>query len=211
MSRKALTMRGALIVFEGCDGSGKSTQCRKLFEALQEQQIAVEKWRFPERQTYIGQMIDSYLKQESTLDDRAIHLLFAANRWELVPKMMEKLQNGVTLVVDRYSFSGVVYSGAKPSLSMDWCKGAEKGLPKPDVVFYLDIPVDEVTKRSTFGDERYETKTFQERVAENYRSLFDDSWQSINANRDIETIHGEILERTKAILQKTKDEIGSLW
>ena len=203
--------RGVLVVFEGCDGSGKSTQCKKLVEALQLKQIQVEKWRFPERETNIGQMIDRYLKQESNVEDHAIHLLFAANRWELVPKMIEKLQNGITLIIDRYAFSGVAYSGAKPSLSLEWCKAAEKGLPKPDLVYYLDIPVSQIAKRSTFGDERYETTSFQERVAANYSTMFDDSWKIIDANRDEEIIHQEILESFTNCSSNVKDNVDVLW
>ena len=76
--------RGALIVLEGIDRSGKSTQARMLTEFLNSRESGVaELLRFPERSTAIGRMIDGYLKQESEQDDRAIHLLFAANRWEV--------------------------------------------------------------------------------------------------------------------------------
>lgn len=74
--------RGALIVLEGLDRSGKSSQCGQLATYLKTQGVAVEAWRFPDRTTAMGQMISSYLSCQTDLDDAAIHLLFSANRWE---------------------------------------------------------------------------------------------------------------------------------
>lgn len=74
--------RGSLIVLEGLDRSGKSSQCSRLVSYLQEKGIPVEACRFPDRSTSVGQMISTYLANESELDDRTIHLLFSANRWE---------------------------------------------------------------------------------------------------------------------------------
>lgn len=74
--------RGALIVLEGLDRCGKTSQCSRLLSSLEKSGHAVESWRFPDRNTGVGQMISSYLANDSHLDDRAIHLLFSANRWE---------------------------------------------------------------------------------------------------------------------------------
>ncbi|RZR83707.1 hypothetical protein BHM03_00010392 [Ensete ventricosum] len=74
--------RGSLIVLEGLDRSGKTSQSNRLVTFLKEKGLSVELWRFPDRSTSTGQMISAYLANESQLDDRAIHLLFSANRWE---------------------------------------------------------------------------------------------------------------------------------
>uniref|UniRef100_A0A4W5LIV3 dTMP kinase n=1 Tax=Hucho hucho TaxID=62062 RepID=A0A4W5LIV3_9TELE len=104
--------RGALIVLEGVDKAGKTTQCNKLVQALQDSGRHAEMMRFPERSTKIGQLINSYLENKSNLEDHTVHLLFSANRWELVPLMKEKLEQGISLVVDRYAFSGVAFTSA---------------------------------------------------------------------------------------------------
>jgi dTMP kinase len=74
--------RGALIVIEGVDRSGKSTQCKKLVDSLKAMSVNADLVRFPDRSTHIGGLIDKYLKQKSHLCDEAIHLMFTANRWE---------------------------------------------------------------------------------------------------------------------------------
>lgn len=74
--------RGALIVLEGLDRSGKSSQCSRLVSYLEGQGLPSELWRFPDRTTSVGQMISAYLTNASQLDDHTIHLLFSANRWE---------------------------------------------------------------------------------------------------------------------------------
>ena len=70
--------RGALIVFEGVDRCGKSTQTKMLAEALPNAKLM----RFPDRTTATGKIVDAYLKIFE-LDDKAVHLLFSANGWRL--------------------------------------------------------------------------------------------------------------------------------
>lgn len=74
--------RGALVVLEGLDRCGKTSQSARLVKNLDELGYPAELFRFPDRNTLIGQMISSYLNSDSQLDDRTIHLLFSANRWE---------------------------------------------------------------------------------------------------------------------------------
>ena len=74
--------RGALIVLEGLDRSGKTSQSSKLLTYLEGLGHSAELWRFPDRSTNVGQMISMYLSNKSQLDDHTIHLLFSANRWE---------------------------------------------------------------------------------------------------------------------------------
>ncbi|KAJ1662241.1 Thymidylate kinase, partial [Coemansia sp. RSA 25] len=125
--------RGLFILFEGCDRSGKTTQSTRLVQALTESGVNAKLVKFPDRTTAIGKMIDAYLTQKTQLSDEAIHLLFSANRWEAMRQMRTDLENGVTLVVDRYAFSGVAFSAAK-KLGFKWCKAPDAGLIAPDRV-----------------------------------------------------------------------------
>lgn len=212
MSRAAAMSRGALIVLEGCDRCGKTTQSKRLVEALLQSGIKAEGLRFPDRTTAIGKTINDYLECKSELEDHAIHLLFAANRWEAVPKMKELLLGGTTLIVDRYSYSGVAFSSAKPHINMQWCINAEVGLPKPDGVIYLTLSSEEAAKRASFGGERYEEKRFQRRVADNYEVLKDCSWKVIDADKSIDDLHVEIKNVTLDMIDKVATtDIKTLW
>ncbi|CAK7216934.1 Thymidylate kinase [Sporothrix curviconia] len=163
-------VRGALIVLEGLDRSGKTTQVQILEKKLQEQGRKVEVLRFPDRTTPIGKMIDAYLKSEAAMDDHVIHLLFSANRWEAAAKIEALLHAGTTVVCDRYYYSGMVYSAAKGNalLPLSWARGPEVGLPRPDLVVFLDLTEDQAKTRGGWGDEIYEKAEMQRRV----RKLF---------------------------------------
>ncbi|XP_044523600.1 thymidylate kinase isoform X2 [Gracilinanus agilis] len=166
--------RGALIVLEGMDRAGKTTQGRKLVAALLEAGHTAELLRFPERSTEIGKLLGSYLEKKNNMEDHTVHLLFSANRWEQVPLIKEKLSRGVTLVVDRYAFSGVAFTSAKENFSLDWCKQPDVGLPKPDIILFLQLSSVEAAKRGDFGNERYENNVFQEKALQRFYQLMKD-------------------------------------
>jgi dTMP kinase len=80
---------------------------------------------------------------------------------------------GTTVIIDRYYYSGCVYSAAKdnPSLSLAWARDPEVGLPRPDVCLFLEISPEEAAKRGGFGTEKYEVKKMQDRVRELFAEL----------------------------------------
>ena len=65
----------------------------------------------------------------------------------------------------------MAFSAAKPGLSLDWCKGPDRGLPQPDLVCFLDVSAAEAAQRGGFGEERYEKAEFQARVRKNYHQV----------------------------------------
>jgi dTMP kinase len=67
-----------------------------------------------DRESVSGKTLNAYLQnREMKYPDEAIHLIFAANRWEMRDQILNDLKNGITLICDRYAFSGVAYSAAK--------------------------------------------------------------------------------------------------
>ncbi|OSX64079.1 hypothetical protein POSPLADRAFT_1089880, partial [Postia placenta MAD-698-R-SB12] len=164
--------RGAFIVLEGLDRSGKSTQADILVQRFKDAGSPVKLMKFPDRTTPIGKMIDSYLRSQSELDDHAVHLLFSANRWELASAIEATLRAGTAVVCDRYAFSGIAFSHSKSesadpaarTLTYEWCRAPDAGLPAPDLTLFLDVPPAAVRARGGFGDERYERADVQARV-----------------------------------------------
>mmetsp|Transcript_28308 Transcript_28308/g.81292 ORF Transcript_28308/g.81292 Transcript_28308/m.81292 type:complete len:289 (+) Transcript_28308:98-964(+) len=210
--------RGLFFVFEGLDRSGKSTQSRKLREHMQavngEESV---KWMcFPNRETPIGCLIDLYLHRLIELGDGAIHLLFSANRWEMAPTIVGELSRGVSVVCDRYAFSGVAYSAAK-GLDFEWCQAPDRGLPCPDGVFFMRVEPEVGAARANFGDERYENASFQTSVRAEFqlpRLHSGVAWQTIDGSRGIEEVHEEIKIEAAALGKVGQDggkAVQSLW
>ncbi|XP_034830532.1 uncharacterized protein [Maniola hyperantus] len=203
--------RGALVVIEGVDRTGKTTQCKKLVESLHSKEIPAEYTNFPNRTSEIGKVINSYLTSKKELPDEAIHLLFSANRWEKANHLIKLLENGTTVIVDRYCFSGVAFSAAK-GLDVNWCKAPDAGLPKPDRVFFLNMSLENAQKRNGFGNERYEVLDFQKKVVDAYMQLKEDNWEILDASRSMETIQEELLHKTTSLIEKVEIKpIEKIW
>ncbi|XP_045520780.1 thymidylate kinase [Pieris brassicae] len=206
-----IVKRGALIVIEGVDRTGKTTQAKLLVESLKKRKIQAEYRNFPNRNTEIGKVINSYLTSQTDLPDEAIHLLFSANRWEKSRDILDLLEKGTTVIVDRYCYSGVAFSAAK-GLDLNWCKFPDIGLPKPDKVFFLTLPLEVMQQRNGFGNERYEVPEFQKKVIEMYGQLKDNDWDIMNANRTLEVIQEELFQSTLNVINTVEHtSIGKLW
>ncbi|CAN6702865.1 unnamed protein product [Malus baccata var. baccata] len=107
--------------------------------------------------------------------------------------MESKLKSGTTLVVDRYSYSGVAFSSAK-GLDIEWCKAPEIGLLAPDLVVYLDIPPEKAAERGGYGGERYKQLEFQKKVGHNYQVLCSPTWKIIDACSSMEDVEEQLQE-----------------
>lgn len=215
---QSVKSRGAFILFEGIDRCGKSTQVGLLskYLATSASVQSIEGIRFPDRTSVIGQLINSYLVSASNMNDQTIHLLFSANRWEASQDIEKKLNSGCTLVCDRYAYSGVAFSSAK-GLGLDWCKSCDVGLPAPDCVIYLDMPVDEAALRGNYGEERYEKIDLQLKVRDKFMSLMEEDagklpWYKLDARKSIEELQKEIEIIAESTIADVKAKpINSLW
>lgn len=171
-----MSPRGLLIVFEGLDGAGKSTIAHTLRKLFNKKQRSLQLFNYPDRRTHIGELIDLYLTKKIVLEKHAAHLLFAANRWETIHLVIDSLTAESNVVLDRYIYSGVAYSAAKPGMDLDWCKQSDKGLPKPDLVCFFDTSKTLNRQiRNDYGDEIYENEQDQSRVRIEFNKLFDTS------------------------------------
>lgn len=199
----------SFFVFEGLDRSGKSTQSKRLTKRFEDAGEKVRWTCFPNRALASGILIDLYLRRKIEMSDEAIHLLFSANRWETAASIVEDLANGVTIVCDRYAFSGVAYSAAK-GLSFEWCQSPDVGLPMPDCAFFLHLSPEVGKTRANFGDERYENHEMQARVREEFQRAelhVGVNWRSIDASRDMEDISNEIAATVDDLIVSDRENI----
>ncbi|KAL2040709.1 hypothetical protein N7G274_006688 [Stereocaulon virgatum] len=202
--------RGALIVIEGLDRAGKSTQHARVCQNLRNQGHRVKSMRFPDRTTPIGESIGAYLRGESQQEDHVIHLLFSANRWEAAASIRTAIEDGTTVVIDRYYYSGIVYSAAKgrDDLSLRWAREPEVGLPRPDLCLFLDVSPEVAARRGGFGNEKYETSVMQKRVRELFYELVQlrdgEDIEIVDAGRGIEVVERDIMEKVVRLMAHTK-------
>lgn len=120
------------------------------------------------------------------------------------PSIQADINAGTTVVIDRYYYSGCVYSAAKnnPSLSLKWCRHPEEGLPRPDLCLFLDISAEDAAKRGGWGEERYEKQELQDRV----RQLFAEI-RATEDGSDIVTIDaGQTLDEVESSIRKQVEE-----
>ena len=156
-----------LIVLEGLDGAGKSTQVKKLREYLQQHCGSLEYIHFPRYQAPVyGDLISRFLRGEfgdnTQVHPQLVALLFAEDRHGAAPAMREALAAGKTVLLDRYVYSNIAYQCAKLSSPeqknalRDWIFNTEYGdfaLPVPDLNIFLDVPIGFVEENLTHSRE----------------------------------------------------------
>ena len=107
-------MKGKLIVIEGTDCSGKETQCRRLIERLKSDNIEVFEMPFPRYDTPTGRIIggpllgkpaicDTYFDYPSEVDGKVASLYYAADRYYNCKPIIDNLEEGITVILDRYA------------------------------------------------------------------------------------------------------------
>ena len=147
---------GKLIVFEGTDGSGKSTQFELLAKRLEAEQIGFQRLRFPQYEEPSSALIRMYLGGAFGDDPEAVNA-YAASTFYAVDRYAsyqcvwkDYYQDGGLVVSDRYTTSNAVHQGSKVPEGeraefFRWLYDLEydrMGLPRPDLVVLLDMPVE---------------------------------------------------------------------
>lgn len=147
---------GKLIVIEGTDGSGKSTQFRLLTQRLEKENRAFQKLVFPQYSEPSSALIRMYLGGEfgsspSDVNAYAASVFYAVDRYASYKKVWQQwYEDGGLIVSDRYTTSNAVHQASKEPQArqgefLKWLYDLEynrMGLPKPDLVVYLDVPTD---------------------------------------------------------------------
>ncbi len=187
------------IVFEGIDGSGKTTIAKKIAERLEEEGKKVYLTEEPTK-TWLGEAVRRGIEEEKNPYTQA--LLFFADRAEHVKDMKKKLQEGYIVISDRYVYSTYAYQGAQLyeimefEETMEWFKNIYKPMQlDPDLVFYIDIWPEEGISR-IYGrekKEKFEKVEFLNRVREIYTLLSEEyGFVKIDGMRPLKEVYEEI-------------------
>ena len=172
-------MKGFFIVFEGLDGSGKTTQAKRLSRYFEEQGREVVSVEEPGG-TPAGERVRVLLLDEkSCLEPLTELLLYQASRHELTRRVIRPaLERGAVVICQRYGYSSLAYQGYGRGLPLDWVRElterATEGV-KPDVAFFLEVRADEGLKRvrRERHPDRMESQglEFLRRVEQGYQEL----------------------------------------
>jgi dTMP kinase len=194
-------IRGRLIAVEGIDQAGKKTQAGLLARNLRERGKRVSVWSFPDYTTTLGKQLKSYLERRIQLEMHTVHLLYAANKWEVAQELIENLVQGVDIIVNRYSPSNLAY-GLAHGLPHDWLRSLEEGLPTPNMVVVLDIPPRMSLDRKRRGRDVHEGDlAYLSRVRKEYLRLAKRyGWRVVDGAQDLQTVQRLVWKKVASLV-----------
>ena len=192
---------GLLIAIEGIDQSGKQTQSRLLASRLRERGYSVDVIAFPDYTTEIGRHLRKYLNGDTRAELHAVHMLYAANKWESLPKLNQKIRSIDVLILNRYRASNLAY-GVAHGLPLRWLSILEDGLPEPDLVLVLDVSPRLSFERKRNNRDLHEKEIdYLRKVRRVYLRLARRlRWIVINGDRDRKIVHSKIWRTVSPLL-----------
>ncbi len=190
---------GKIIVLEGLDKSGKTTQAHLLQDYLNDRYTdQTELFSFPDYSTKIGQEIRSFLDGKVQYNAETKHMLLSANRWEKKENILEALRSGKSIILNRYYQSNLVY-GLANGLNIEWLSILDRGMPKEDVTIVLDVSPRVSYLRSIANnftlDDFEKNREFLDKVRNNYLELakvFD--WHVLHSDNSKDIVFESILD-----------------
>lgn len=191
--KKNQVKRGAFIAFEGIDGSGKSTQIQLLSNRLREKGVYCYTTMEP-TDSPIGSLIHQIMTGRIKTDNKVIAGLFVADRLDHllndVNGILAKIQEGTTVITDRYYFSSYAYHSV--DMPMEWviqANAQSKEILQPTVTIFIDVNPDTAIERiakNRFHQELFEKKSRLVKVREKYLEAF----EKLKAEENIIIIDG---------------------
>ena len=214
-----------LIVVEGIDMGGKTTQFNLLVEKLKREGKDVVTESFPTHErTFFGGLVSKYLRGEfgklNELTPEVPSLLYGIDRYHFKDRFNNYLKEGKIIVLDRYWFSNVGHQGSKfegqeRKEFVKWLELVDSRMPQADIVVFLDIPVEVSTEllkqreekeylQGKKGDIHEEDTEHLKKTRDSYLEFAEtqNNWIIVNCTeqeklRPIQDIHNEIWEKIK--------------
>jgi dTMP kinase len=186
--------KGKIIVLEGTDKAGKTTQSRMLAEAIKALGKVAVVVDFPDYTTPIGTEIRAFLDGKRDYPPEAKHLLFSANRWEKKKEIESMVESGTIVVMNRYWQSNLIY-GVSNGMDADWLLKLDKGLPKEDLAIVILVKPEISAKRAEKLDLFESDKQLAAKAYKNYLKFAKQfRWKVIDGSKSKEQVHYEIMK-----------------
>ena len=188
-----------LITFEGIDGSGKSTQAKRLYEYLKAKGYKVSLYRDPGSTPLAEKIRELLLSFE--MDPTTELLLFESARSSLVwERIFPDLKEGKIVILDRFIDSTTAYQGYGREINLGTVSIlnhiAIRGR-KPDITFLLNVPLEVALERIEGKKTRFEDKDYLRKVRDAYLLMANQERERIvllDGNRDVERVFEDILK-----------------
>jgi dTMP kinase len=199
--------KGFLIVLEGIDGAGKSTQARRLLKGLRGLGYEAASFREPSRGKW-GRQIKKLARVPGSLSPEDELTLFVRDREENVARnLVPALEAGKIVILDRYYFSTIAYQGAKGLDPGRIRRLNERIAVKPDLVFILDIGAGPGLARIRSRKRKdllFERERYLRRVRAIFRSLKGRKFIHLDASRSREATARDIWSRVLRLLERNR-------
>ena len=206
-------MNGKFIVFEGPDGSGKTTIIKKVKELLENKDYSISYYREPGG-TDISEKIRSIIidNENYMMDAKTEALLFASSRAQLVAeKILPDLRSGKIVICDRFVMSSLLYQGLGRKLGIDNIKTINDfatGELKPDLTLFFNIDYKTALerKRANFSPDRLENEdfSFHKTIFDGYlkmADLYKDEIKKVDARKSIDELTEDVINIIYQLLE----------
>lgn len=196
---------GLFIVFEGIDGTGKSTQLHLLVEKLRQLGYAVVATREPTDGPY-GQKIRELFTDRGAVTHEEELELFIADREQHVAEVIgPALKDGCVVICDRYYLSTIAYQGAN-GVNPDLIMKKNEKFPAPDLAIILEIEpahgIHRIQNQRHEHPNTFEEKANLQKVAGIFSTMRQDYIERINGSDSIENVHRLVFEAVAKVLAR---------
>ena len=199
-------MAGCFIVFEGIDGSGKSTQAALLAGALASQGRTVFATREPTAESPAAARLREIAAggRKDTSPEQEAALFFEDRAWHVSEQIAPALARGETVVCDRYWYSTAAYQGALGADAAKIASESRARFPEPDLVIYLRVEPEQAFERIRKGRDSlqagYEKREFLEKVFAQYEAQVSEDWLVLDGTRGEKEIAADIAAAISKLL-----------
>lgn len=163
--------KGKLIVFEGIDGAGSSTQLELLHKYLKKKKVKAIKTANPSS-LVLGKLIRRVLQGKVKISRKAIQLLYCADRDDHLEKViLPALKAGNVVLCDRYYYSTIAYGSLH--LHTNWLKKITEDTLRPDITFFVNTSVKVAMGRMAARKKKeyFEKEQWLKKVSKNYLEM----------------------------------------